>query len=336
MNSTIGNIFKYLLYFIFPFIVFYLLNYTISRISEDKLTFQYIYSLEDTIKPSSTYFDFIPNEQNIDTRILNINYTTDEVISILKQYKPEFEVLFQQGDYGNKEFSEMKIHKIDYTKVGREKLVIEYKVDSNDNIALDQSMDKLNFLLQKDINYLILPSIESSIKRINQFRNFLKDKIVLEQKINELKIQNLNFELKTLGIRMEALFNVIKIRNLNVGDVSTLAIDKELEIMLSQINFFETLSTLNDNPLQEEINKLEEKISENRYLTLNKIYLKFAENLFEILNQKEVGLKLVDSKIIQVVDNSRANLFIQILFSLIMTLFFVSIIEFFIKRRNIF
>ena len=230
----------------------------------------------------------------------------------------------------------MKIHKIDYTKVGREKLVIEYKVDSNDNIALDQSMDKLNFLLQKDINYLILPSIESSIKRINQFRNFLKDKIVLEQKINELKIQNLNFELKTLGIRMEALFNVIKIRNLNVGDVSTLAIDKELEIMLSQINFFETLSTLNDNPLQEEINKLEEKISENRYLTLNKIYLKFAENLFEILNQKEVGLKLVDSKIIQVVDNSRANLFIQILFSLIMTLFFVSIIEFFIKRRNIF
>ena len=86
MNSTIGNIFKYLLYFILPFIIYYLLNYTINTVSQDKLIVEYVYSLEDTIKPSATYFDFLPNEQNIDKRILNLNYTTDEVIKILATF----------------------------------------------------------------------------------------------------------------------------------------------------------------------------------------------------------------------------------------------------------
>ena len=59
--------------------------------------------------------------------------------------------------------------------------------------------------------------------------------------------------------------------------------------------------------------------------------IKLSKGIAKILK-----LKLVDSKILKVVDNTKANIFIQILFSLIMTLFLVSTIEFFIKRGGFF
>ncbi len=352
MASKLINI-RYILYILFPIATFYLLDKAVQNINEDQIKYQFIYSLEDTLKPSSTYFTY-GDQLNIssDTIMKIDSYSADEVLLIIEKFKPEYEALYKQGEYNDERFKVFNIQKIDFTKLSRDKIVVDYYIKYIDSKIVDEAIRDFNSLVEEDISALLLPNGEAAEKRVLKFIRFLKDKIILDKKLNLSKIKRLDFDLKTMQIKVDTLYKVItklqSKQNLDRLDVIGDIIEKnqketffkeamtssflaDLKSLINEINFYETLTVLRNNPLQVEIDELRIDIESQTFTSLATMYLNQTTYLLGLIKNR-MGINLMDTKIINIIDTSKVSSLIKIIFTLVLTLFFISLLELFVIK----
>ena len=326
---------RYLVYIIIPFFTFFALDYVVDYINEGKIKYQFIYSLENTVKPKTTYFDFITDSgEKIKIEMADISYDSEEVLQAVYDFKPEYEILYKQGKFADDEFNALNIQKVDIQKLGREKIVLDYylEFEFKDTEIIYEKMILLNSLFEHELNQLLSPNISLATERLKQYIDFLRDKIILETKKTETRIEEINFELEAIKIRIDTLFGIMDMQKFKKDQTSQ---DDEIAYMIAQKNFFEDFSQITKKDLKQDIREIETLVKLGEYPTANKIFLKFAENLLFKVSNDMVGLKLIDHKVINIIDNRKISFFIRFLFTMLLSILVISLVELLIKRIKI-
>jgi len=335
MKNKIFSFLRYLVYIIIPFFTFFALDYVVDYINEGKIKYQFIYSLENTVKPKTTYFDFITDSGGkIKIDMADISYDSLEVLHAIKTFKPEYEILYKQGKFADDEFNALNIQKVDIQKLGREKIVLDYylEFEFKDTEIIYEKMILLNSLFEHELNQLLSPNISLATERLKQYIDFLRDKIILETKKTETRIEEINFELEAIKIRIDTLFGIMDMQKFKKDQTSQ---DDEIAYMIAQKNFFEDFSQITKKDLKQDIREIETLVKLGEYPTANKIFLKFAENLLFKVSNDMVGLKLIDHKVINIIDNRKISFFIRFLFTMLLSVLVISLVELLIKRIKI-
>ena len=228
----------------------------------------------------------------------------------------------------------LNIQKVDIQKLGREKIVLDYylEFEFKDTEIIYEKMILLNSLFEHELNQLLSPNISLATERLKQYIDFLRDKIILETKKTETRIEEINFELEAIKIRIDTLFGIMDMQKFKKDQTSQ---DDEIAYMIAQKNFFEDFSQITKKDLKQDIREIETLVKLGEYPTANKIFLKFAENLLFKVSNDMVGLKLIDHKVINIIDNRKISFFIRFLFTMLLSVLVISLVELLIKRIKI-